>query len=141
MVALTHKSEQVCGGSLIADDIVLSSAHCSTLINGASIGRNDLNDESEIFEIYNIETVINHPSFQGSNDFDNDFMLLKLYGWSLKKVVTLNKDPNVPANGDELTIIGYGKDNMETTTSAGKLKGTSTLIFFFSYYVFTLVHA
>ena len=101
MVSLTYQYAHVCGGSLIADDMILSAAHCSGFVDGVEIGRHDLSDDVEQFERYNIESISNHPGFNGDSSsvgaFDNDFMVVKMYGFSRKDIIKLNSDQSVPS--------------------------------------------
>ena len=101
-----------CGGSLIADDIILSAAHCYKSFDGVDLGRHNVKDKEENFERYNIEKFITHPDYvdqgQPGAAFDNDFMIIKLYGWSEQKTIKLNRDPDIPKLREELTVMGWG---------------------------------
>lgn len=126
IVSLTLKGNHVCGGTLIAPDMILSAAHCSDFIDGASIGRHNVDDEMEVFEKFVFEKVINHPKFnQDENDgsLDYDFLLLKLYGQSQFPTAKLNSNPNIPKDvGDSLTVAGWGVINEEKKTTASVLQ-------------------
>ena len=128
MVSLTYQYSHVCGGSLIADDMILSAAHCSGFFDGVEIGRHDLSDDGEQFERYNIETFINHPNFNDDassvGSFDNDFMLVKIYGFSRKSTISLNSDPSIPSlEDDQLHVMGWGVDNVVSKSTSDVLKG------------------
>ena len=126
IVSLTLKGNHVCGGTLIAPDMILSAAHCSEYIDGASIGRHNVDDEEEIFEKFVFENIIMHPEFnQDDNDgsLDYDFLLLKLYGKSQFPTAKLNTNPDIPVDvGDSLTVAGWGVVNEEKKTTASVLQ-------------------
>ncbi len=63
-----------------------------------------------------------HPNYVDQDKpgviFDNDFMIIKLYGWSKKTPVVLNDVPNVPKIAQELTVMGWGvADNVNKLQS------------------------
>lgn len=51
-----------------------------------------------------------HPDFD-ADSWQNDFMLLKLYGPAPSWIprISLNNDPAVPLDGSEVTVIGMGR--------------------------------
>ncbi len=91
---------------------MLSAAHCWENFDGVDIGRHNVKDFDEDFERYNIERFITHPGYVDKNRpgaaFNNDFMLVKLYGWSKKATVELNLKPDIPKVNTELTVMGWG---------------------------------
>jgi trypsin len=121
-----------CGGTLIADDIILSAAHCRKAVDGADLGRHNVKDPDETYERYNIEKFVVHDKYvdpelsvgsrPGKALFDNDFMILKLYGWSKKKIVQLNKKAQTPTNKQELTVAGWGVSDYKNQISSEVLK-------------------
>ena len=113
---------------MIADDIIISAAHCFDYIDGAEIGRHDVTDNSESFEVYNIEKSLKHPSYKdAAGSFDNDFMLMKLWGWSPgRQVVKINANKAIPAyDNEQLHVMGWGVSNTATQETAPKLKEVS----------------
>jgi secreted trypsin-like serine protease len=126
IASLTKERTHVCGGSLIADDIILSAAHCGGHFDGVELGRHDVTDQAENFERYNIEKSLKHPNYKdAAGSFDNDFMVIKLYGWSEKQVVRINFNTNSPKNDEDLFVAGWGVVNTDTKQSATKLKEVS----------------
>jgi trypsin len=98
----------VCGGSLIARDVVLTAAHCMNAEMYAVLGRHDLKDDDG--EVIAAREVIPHPGYS-DDTFPNDFMLVFLadaYTADNVNVVKLNSDPSLPTVGQSLTVMGWG---------------------------------
>ena len=126
LASLTKERSHTCGGTLIADDLILSAAHCGGYFDGVDLGRHDISDKTENMERYNIEKYLVHPQYKdASGSFDNDFMVTKLYGWSDRKVVRTNFNPNIPNNLEELYVAGWGVVDTTTDEMATKLKEVS----------------
>lgn len=131
MASLTYQKNHVCGGTLIADDIVLSAAHCADFFEGVSVGRHDLSKDDEAYEKFNIEKFVIHPRYQTSNSLvssmDNDFMLIKLYGWSseVDKPIELNTKPDIPIVDENCDVVGWGVTDTVTDETSDILKEVS----------------
>lgn len=127
LASLTNERAHTCGGTLIADDIILSAAHCGGHFDGIDLGRQNIKDASEKFDRFKIEEYLNHPGYtDAAGSFDNDFMLVKLYGWSTDRILAnINSNPSVPANADELYVTGWGVVDNETKEVAEQLKEVS----------------
>jgi trypsin len=100
-----------CGGSLIANDIVLTAAHCAGAFDGqVYVGPNQQYSTAGGAERITVQAQLAHPSYSsGTEAFD--FMLLKLatpVSNPNLKPVALNKLFSNPAPSDVLTVIGFG---------------------------------
>jgi V8-like Glu-specific endopeptidase len=100
---------KLCGATLIHGDILISAAHCGpqTWSSGLWLGGSDiLNTADSIY--YPISKTVVHPNYTNTTN-SNDIMLIKINGFSVGPYAQLNYNRSIPADGQELTAIGYGK--------------------------------
>lgn len=48
---------------MVADDIILSAAHCYEAFDDVDLGRHNIKDPDDDFERYNVETFVTHPNY------------------------------------------------------------------------------
>ena len=111
IASLTYFGSHLCGGSLIAPDLILTAAHCAGYASEVELGRSDrsLPFLDGVHERISVAFEVKHPQYNAQT-VDNDFMLVKLIEPSvLHPLVMLNTNPNIPAEeGEKLIVAGWG---------------------------------
>mmetsp|Transcript_22043 Transcript_22043/g.47836 ORF Transcript_22043/g.47836 Transcript_22043/m.47836 type:complete len:898 (+) Transcript_22043:98-2791(+) len=119
----------MCGGFLVAPDIIMTAAHCATYspagsdevyqaFNGIEIGRLNLGEEKayDAFEneSYRLnyenlipEKLMKHPKYDEVT-MEHDLMLVKVFGKSRYPVVNVNSEASAPHDGERVTVLEWG---------------------------------
>ncbi|CAB9501425.1 Kallikrein 1-related peptidase [Seminavis robusta] len=106
-----------CGAFLIHDDIALSAAHCDVVIQplNTRVLVNGIEVDTGIQRT--VDRSLQHPLYDGWRS-DYDYLVLKLDSSALVDAsgnptgaakAELNAEREIPAPGDTLTAIGYGR--------------------------------
>jgi trypsin len=108
----------VCGGTLIAPDVVLTVSHCEGMMR-VQIGRYDMTTRSDNFDDLQIIFQYKHPFNAGYGPYE--FNLLKLNTSSSKPYINLNDNPLLPRGGieNEVTAMGFGVVRFTNSTENG----------------------
>lgn len=111
----------LCGGALIAPDMIVTAAHCRDVSNSVIIGRsNKVDYEGDSSETLTVSSQTFFPLYPNpSNANQYDLMLVQLDGVSTKP--TLKVGYSTPSLTDRLTTVGFGMLN------PGRLVFSSTL--------------
>ena len=116
LASLNYYGSHICGGSLVAQDMILTAAHCEGYASTVELGRwdRDVEYNPDMHDRIEVAYEIKHPDWNVKT-VDNDFMLMKLVTNSRSRVtITLNTDPNYPSiPGEELTLMGWGDTNAD----------------------------
>jgi len=113
-----------CGASLVADDVILSAAHCrGQSTNEVTVGkyRTGYNSNGVTRQITERNS---HPNYRG-NSIDYDYMVMKLdrpVDTNIYPPIRINQDINVPANRQELTVIGFGSLSQGGSSTPSRLQ-------------------
>ena len=101
----------MCGGVLIASDVILTAAHCLEYVDFACLGVHDLQNFDEYHECFEIypENKLQYP-YDEPNAHDGDYKLLYLGAQSsLSTISIINAASDIPWQGEELTVMGWGQ--------------------------------
>eukprot|EP00588_Corethron_pennatum_P001708 CAMPEP_0194290336 /NCGR_PEP_ID=MMETSP0169-20130528/41034_1 /TAXON_ID=218684 /ORGANISM="Corethron pennatum, Strain L29A3" /LENGTH=413 /DNA_ID=CAMNT_0039037891 /DNA_START=92 /DNA_END=1333 /DNA_ORIENTATION=- len=111
-MALLSVEGTICGGSLIAPNLVLSAAHCGESFTEVRVGAasRTINPDYFVEKTVAIEEVVVHPDYGGqAGDLENDFMILVLSSDinTITPVCLAKADEYIPGSS-RLQIMGWG---------------------------------
>lgn len=98
-----------CGLTIIHPDIFLSAAHCEdNIYEEVRIG--GIKRDGSDSEIISVTARVMHPGYNPDGATkEHDLMIGKLARASTVPVQPLNFDPTIPADGDLVTAVGFGR--------------------------------
>lgn len=114
---------------MVAPDIVLSAAHCGKGWDSKIfIGIHDLNDFRNV-EKFKVEDLVDHPLYDDYT-YEFDVRLLKIRGrdknmTSWVDPVRINSDADFPMEGESLTVIGWGANDLTFSSSGVVVSSTN----------------
>lgn len=108
--------QSYCGASLIAEKWLITAAHCDVYSSDvAIIGRHNLSTNNG--KIYKIKRFIPHHSYNKTNS-DNDIGLIELDSTvENTPTIKLANQDNSTRDGDNVTVIGWGRLSEGGSTS------------------------
>jgi len=113
-----------CGASLVADDVIISAAHCrGQSSNQVAVGQSRRGFGSDGLS-RRITRRISHPNYRDIS-INYDYMVMKLdrpVDTNIYPPIRLNSQRNIPINNAELTVIGFGALSEGGSTTPPKLQ-------------------
>jgi secreted trypsin-like serine protease len=112
-----------CGATLVWPDMLVSSASCFPAFSGAFVSayiggnkRPTATSLSNAPEIIDVGSTIVHPEHTDGSEIAN-IMMVRIARSSQAPLSPWNTNPAAPADGQALTVIGYGRTNSSNDDS------------------------
>jgi trypsin len=108
MVYAVLTEDSFCGATLVGQNCLLTAAHCEPVFsnNQVMIGKHDRTDNTEDFEVFDVEMPLHpHPNYDEVTT-DYDFMIVKLNASSSFEPVEL--DDGTKDFAKNATVMGWG---------------------------------
>lgn len=102
---------------MVAKDIILTAGHCKLWFKEIDIDRHDFANSTDQYESFQATNILVHPLFEPAT-YRNDYMLIQIdRPYEQTTPVQLNNNPSIPAEGNSLTVLGWGTtDNSDATS-------------------------
>lgn len=125
-------AQYACGGVLITKSLVLSAAHCASLVQVVQLGRPDLSKLESHVETFNIQSVTVHANFNAGMPYNFDVAIYKLDGEASARYVpitNLDYQSNNYWSNEVLVVTGHGATKFDSTSLSTVQLDTQVQVF------------